>query len=174
MAVRGNKPKPTVLKDLHGSKKPRNPLEPKPAGDLAALAPPDFFTDDQVSAWNFALDHSPPGMLKQIDRSALTVWVIASDLHRKACIAQSRTGLVVRSPQAGVPVQSPYLPVINRQAVVILRAAAELGFTPAARPRLSLQGAAGGRDLGGQADAIPQTDTLEAYLARDPGSSAVN
>ena len=33
-------------------------------------------------------------------------------------------------------VQSPYLAIVNRQAVIMLRAAEMLGFVPTARPRL--------------------------------------
>ena len=47
-------------------------------------------------------------------------------------------GMVVKSPTQGIPVQSPYLPIINRQAEIMLRAASELGFSPTSRSRITL------------------------------------
>jgi phage terminase small subunit len=34
-------------------------------------------------------------------------------------------------------VQSPYLAIVNRQAVLLLRCAEQLGFSPTARPRVA-------------------------------------
>jgi P27 family predicted phage terminase small subunit len=170
--MRGRKPKPSALKDLHGSKEPRNALEPKPVGDLEGTTAPDHFSPDQVETWNFALEHAPPGMLKQIDRSALEAWVVARSLHRRAVIAQSKTGLIIKSPEKGIPIQSPYLPIINRQALIMLKAASELGFTPVSRPRVMLSGAAGGAGLGGSAHDNAAAGSLQAYLDGDPASTA--
>ena len=50
--------------------------------------------------------------------------------------------LIVKAPP-GAPIQNPYLPIVNRQALVMLKAASELGFTPAARPRIVVSGKPG-------------------------------
>ena len=34
--------------------------------------------------------------------------------------------------------QSPYLPIVNKQAQIMLKSAAELGFTPVSRSRVSV------------------------------------
>ena len=170
--MRGRKPKPTVIKDLHGSREPRNAAEPRPSSLLADGGPPAHFNADMVGDWNYALEHSPPGMLKQIDRSALEVWVVAHSLHRSALIEQLKVGLVMRSPVAGVPIQSPFLAIINRQALIMLKAATELGFTPVSRPRVVMAGAIGGASLGGAPDAqTGREDSLDAYLAGAPGAA---
>jgi hypothetical protein len=72
--MRGRKPVPTMLRELHGN--PRKvalpKFEPKPNGDLTD--PPNWFNDDQRLCWTYALANSPPGLLKRIDRGALVAW----------------------------------------------------------------------------------------------------
>jgi len=43
---------------------------------------------------------------------------------------------MVKSP-SGYPIQSPYVPIANRQAEIMLRVAAEFGYTPASRSRVA-------------------------------------
>lgn len=134
--MRGRKPVPTSLVELRGrpshDRKP-NPREPKPHGDLAEA--PEALSDDQRDAWNYIIAAAPPSMLKRLDRGALLVYVIAQDLHAQAFRAQNKGGLVAKT-KTGALIQSPFLPIINRQGLIMLRAAAELGFTPVSRPRI--------------------------------------
>lgn len=171
--MRGRKPVPTALRKLHGNprghKLPVN--EPLPQGDLDE--PPDWLNDDQQEGWRYAIRHAPPGLLKRIDRGALQVWVVAESLHRKAASLQNGLGLVVKASAAdNAPlVQSPYLAIINRQCLIMLKAASELGFSPVSRPRI-------GRELG---EAVAPTVakgpssgnkvvSLENYLASHPAA----
>jgi len=48
-----------------------------------------------------------------------------------------RAGLLIKS-QNGFPVQSPYLVIIDKQAQLMSRAAAGMGFTPASRSHVAL------------------------------------
>jgi P27 family predicted phage terminase small subunit len=142
--MRGRKPVPTTLRKLHGN--PRKvavpKFEPKPTGDLSNA--PDWLSEDQKKCWLYALTNSPPGMLKQIDRGTLVVWVVAEDLHRQAATAQGQLGLLMRvktratmnQDDPGVPAASPYINIVNQQAKIMLKAASELGFTPVSRPRV--------------------------------------
>jgi phage terminase small subunit len=135
--MRGRKPTATSLRDLHGNprKSPMPKNEPMPVGDLTE--PPDWLSPSQRDGWNWVMAHSPPGMLKLLDRGALAAWVVAEDLHRQATIQQGRVGLLVKAPISGALIQSPFLPIINRQALIMLRAAGELGFSPVSRPRIA-------------------------------------
>ena len=45
-----------------------------------------------------------------------------------------------RTANRGYPIQSPYVAIANRQAELMLRIAAEFGFTPASRGRISTPG----------------------------------
>jgi P27 family predicted phage terminase small subunit len=127
------------------SKRPLNPNEPIPVGDLSD--PPDWMSETQRSGWNYAIEHAPAGLLRKLDRSVLTVWVTAEDLHRRAVEQVDKFGILTKAPHTGQPIQSPYLAVVNKQAALMMKAAAELGFTPVARSRIQLIDAvAGGVD----------------------------
>jgi P27 family predicted phage terminase small subunit len=138
--VRGRKPTPTHLKELMGNpgKRPINRNEPKPEGELYAA--PEWMSESQREGWAYAITHSPSGLLKQLDRSILSVWVIAEDLHREAAEKIAQYGLLTKSPNAGLPLQSPYLAILNKQAQIMLKAAAELGFSPSSRSRVQVEG----------------------------------
>jgi phage terminase small subunit len=43
---------------------------------------------------------------------------------------------LTKAPNTGLPIQSPYLPVVNKQAQIMLKAAELLGFSPASRSRV--------------------------------------
>lgn len=132
----GTKPKPSHLRMIQGNPggQPFNREEPIPAGDLQE--PPEWITDSQKEGWRYAIQHAPRGLLKLLDRSALTVWVIAEDTHRQASIQVAKTGFLIKAPNTGVPMQSPYLAIQNKQAFLMMKAAAELGFTPSSRSQI--------------------------------------
>lgn len=138
--MRGRKPKPTHIKLVEGNagKRALNKREPVPDGDLCDA--PGWLTDDQKDGWAYAIANAPSGLLKRLDRSTLAVWVVAEDLHRQASIAVGKFGLITKSPTKGEPMQNPYLPIINRQAQLMLKSAAELGFTPSSRSRVGVSG----------------------------------
>lgn len=110
-------------------------LEPKPKGNLEEV--PEWFNEEQAKSWRYAIMNMPAGVLKRIDSSVLAIWVVAEYLHRDATQKVMATGSIVKT-ERGNPIQNPYLPVINRQAQIMLKAASELGFTPASRPRLEI------------------------------------
>ena len=138
-------PKPTALKLVDAeigrpSRQKINKFEPMPiTGDLTDC--PDWFTDEQRSEWDYAIDNIPKGLLKKIDKHLLVSWAIACDMHRQACIAVQKSGMIVKSPDKGVPMQNPYLAIINRQSVVMTKCASEMGFSPISRTKISLNAA---------------------------------
>lgn len=134
----GRKPKPTALKLIQGTERPGrvNKLEPIPQGNLDDA--PEWMTKSQKDGWTFAIRSSPKGLLKQLDKSALSVWVVSEDLHRQASEKLAQFGLLTKAPNTGLPIQSPYLPIVNKQAAIMLKAASELGFTPSSRTRIQL------------------------------------
>lgn len=94
-------------------------------------------TRRQKLVWRNAIANAPQGLLSRMDAGLLTNWVIACDTHREACEKARGLGLIVKSPNKGIPMQNPYLPIINRQAEIMIRAAGDLGFTPISRSRLA-------------------------------------
>lgn len=135
---RGRTPKPTALKLIAGNpgKRKLNPREPKPEGVL--IEPPAYLSDGAKEAWRAAVHAAPPGLLRTLDGSILEVWACAADLYNKAQTGLVKTGLLVKAPNTGVPMQSPYLAIANKQAQIMMKAAAEMGFTPASRSRVTL------------------------------------
>lgn len=139
--MRGRKPKPSYMRVLDGrashSAKP-NPDEPQPPGELEGEAPPEWLSETQKEGWRYAMKNAPPGLLRRLDRSVMVAWVCAEDEHRKAAVQVAKLGSLLKS-QGGTPYQNPYLAIMNKQAVIMMRAAAELGFTPSSRSRVKVE-----------------------------------
>lgn len=129
---------PTALKILNGNpgKKKLPEGEPEAVGDLTE--PPAHLNDRQREAWDYAIAHAPANLLRRIDRATLTTFVVAEDLHRQANEEIQKHGILVRNADTGSPMENPYLSVLTKQAVVILRAASEMGFTPSSRSRVRI------------------------------------
>jgi P27 family predicted phage terminase small subunit len=172
--MRGRKPTPTKLallrgKPSHGRKINEN--EPVPLGELDA--PPDWLTDAQKDAWAYALSHAPPGLLRKLDRGMLAVWVVAEDTHRQASEKLQQTGLLTKFEGVPVPVQSPFLSMVNKQAMIMMKAAGEMGFSPASRARVyaAAQTGAAPRPNTAAIDAQDKPDAfmpLDEFLASPP------
>lgn len=139
--MRGRKPKPTILRLISGNpgRRPLPKDEPQPEGDL--LAPPAWMSVSQMAGWRYAIEHAPPGQLKLLDRGTMTVWTVAEAMHRDATEQMEKFGMVVKG-QSGVPIKSPYVAIIRETSAVMLKAGAELGFSPTARTRIRITGPA--------------------------------
>lgn len=141
--MKGRKPIPSHLKIVTGKPGRIRPskLEPRPSGDLTT--PPDDLTEEQAELWRYAISNAPAGLLKRLDASVLRVWVVAHCLYTRAVAAQEKqdaesdTPLIVVTPNGAIQ-QSPLIGVINRQALIMLKAASDLGFTPSSRSRVTL------------------------------------
>lgn len=134
----GRKPKPTALKELHGNPGKRAlPIdEPEGVGDL--WAPPAWFDTEQRDQWHYAVDHAPPGLLTGTDREVLAIWCVACVEHAKAAQEVRKLGQVVKTKD-GNAIQNPFMGIMNRQALLMLKAGSEMGFSPAARASLGSQ-----------------------------------
>lgn len=158
--------KPTHLKRLHGTVKATrlNRFEPEPEGDLDA-APPDFLSPGQKDGWRYVMQHAPRSLLKALDRAVLVLWVEAEDRHRTAMMMQAMMDNGAKMPLLAKgkdgPIPSPYLRIMNHAALIMLRCCAELGFSPASRPRIQL--------IPGRGPALIDGDALDPWdeLARD-------
>jgi len=128
--------KPTALRELHGNtrKEAKNVRahEPIPIGEL--IDPPETMTESQQERWRFYIEHTPRGMLKHIDRSALSSLIIAEDTLMKANEMLSKTGLLIRGDYGPRP--NPLLGIMHKAQMTILRACSEIGFSPTSRPRI--------------------------------------
>lgn len=123
--------------DGNAGKRPINKDEPQPVGELTEHEPPEWLSDAQKNGWRYAMKHAPDGMLKRLDQSILTVWVVAEERHADAAQKVSQLGSLLKG-KSGVPYQNPYLAIMNKQAQIMMKSAAELGFTPSSRSRVKV------------------------------------
>ncbi len=144
--MKGRPPTPSVLREIRGTPKRKlNQREPVPVGNLEG--PPDWLSPSQQDVWRYAIECAPCGLLKRLDAGVLAVWVVAADLYRMAAEKIAAHGLLVNAPNTGAPMQSPYLAIVNRQSQIMLKAGAELGFSPASRTRISAPTEPAGSDV---------------------------
>lgn len=124
--------KSTLLKVMLGTAKPdrRNYREPLPATNIAAA--PAWLTDEQREDWAFKCAHAPPGLLKQMDRGTLQWSVIVDDIIRCASIAYAK------QRNRGSKRAQCYLATIAKFTPLSVKLNTELGFSPAARPRIQV------------------------------------
>src|SRR5262245_14903681 len=136
--MKGRKPKPPALKILRMTAQKAAKLIRKETPTPGHLEDaPDWFTDDQKADWKYAIENAPRGVLKRVDKSVLAGFIVAADTHRRATIAmRDSQQLLVKTPKQALPMQNPYLPIVNRQFQLMVRAASELGFTPCSRARI--------------------------------------
>jgi P27 family predicted phage terminase small subunit len=176
--MRGRKPKPTLLKKLHGNPGQRklNADEPQPTAPLVE-APPQF-NDDMRAIWDYALANAPPGLLGTLDRSVLSAWVVACSIYSEAVRQYASRGelLLIRlgpPPARGEAdmrpfMQNPLFPVINKQAAIMMKAAEQLGFSPVSRARVQTSGTAPIPLIPTTRADPNQAVSLDEYLASAP------
>jgi P27 family predicted phage terminase small subunit len=164
----GRKTQPLLLKQLHGNPNDHALPTDVPEGVGELWAPPDYFDDEQRAQWDYALENAPPGLLTATDREVLVTWVLAAVIRAKAAREIDRLGLLTKTKDGNV-IQNPFLPILNRQALIMLRAGAEMGFSPSSRMAMAVSAdeIGSGRYIG--AAARPgRKDALTEYLDAKP------
>ena len=165
----GPRKKPTVLEELHGKPGHRksNPLEPKPGGNL--LDPPSWLSRDQKAEWRYIADNSVVGLLTSVDRTNLATYVVATCLHRQAAreLRKAKT-LTVPVGTNGALQQHPLIGIVNRQALIAIKAAAEMGFTPASRTRVRVDGEVASQNGKPAGSAKSPQAGLAGFIANNP------
>lgn len=162
----GRPPKPIAIRKLHGnpSGKPLDvPDEPASRGPL--MEPPEWFDEEQREKWQSALAAAPYGLLTMADAALLAAWCVAVVLHKRAVVAMRETGGPVVTTRDGNLVQNPWLAIQNRQALIALKCASEMGFTPTSRAVLAarMHEAAGSFATGDK-----RQSPLDKYLRENP------
>lgn len=116
-------------------KRPLNPHEPRPEPALPDC--PDILSPLARLEWErLSAELAKLNLITHLDRGALATYCGAYALWAEAMEQIQKYGTIVKSP-TGYPIQSPYLAIANRQAEIMIRVAAEFGFTPASRSRIS-------------------------------------
>jgi P27 family predicted phage terminase small subunit len=136
--MKGRKPKPTHLHIVEGTVAAKhNPDEPMPDLDLGP--PPNWMCAEEKELWQRVGREAPEGMLRSLDRSVLQVWVTACYQHTMATMHIREYGMVVKNPRNGKAMENPHVSIQVRMAVKLMKASAELGFSPTSRPRVKVE-----------------------------------
>jgi P27 family predicted phage terminase small subunit len=134
----GRPPKSKVLHLLHGNpshKKLDAIDEPAARGPLGP--PPEFLDEGAREVWLDLQNVMPLGVIASCDLPTMCAYCNSVALHRRAVVQLRETGGAVICNHDGDLVKNPWLFVQDRQAVLILRLASELGLTPTARASMA-------------------------------------
>jgi phage terminase small subunit len=137
MAQRGRKPKPVAVRAAAGNPGKRRLTTVVPAPPRGEIICPQAVQRNERARayWDMYLRSVTPGHLAPIDAPLLarlcTCLAFADEAHEKI----EASGLLVKAPNTGLPIQSPYLPVLNRQTELARKLAAELALPPSQRSR---------------------------------------
>jgi P27 family predicted phage terminase small subunit len=149
MGGRGFPPAPTVLKLLRGnpSKEKINRDEPQPRGNDGVPSPPDFLIGYARDEWErIAPELHYMKILTRVDMRPLAAYCQAYSVWRTCVEAFNSTAeiypdmqRVIATSDNGNHTQSPILGAMRNAALEMVKHAAEFGFTPAARSRISVK-----------------------------------
>ena len=137
--MRGRKPKPTLLKTLEGNpgKRPLNDREPVPPDGIPDC--PDFLTNEARAEWfRTAKVLKEMQLLTPADRAALAAYCTAYGRWVEAEKQVQKFGTIVKSPNKGFPMKSPYLTVADQAMESMLKFMVEFGLTPSSRSRIKV------------------------------------
>lgn len=150
---RGPKPKPTALHHLQGTFQQRHKgqVDAIAPGGVSLDEPPAGLAEDEVASWRFAVENAPAGILGTIDTGILRQWAIAEARFNRAKLAQEKLDLVAELPllvklKTGAFVVSPYVRLMEKTALLLMRLSEQLGFNPTARVGMGGVGADPGRE----------------------------
>jgi P27 family predicted phage terminase small subunit len=136
--------KPTALKLLEGTARAPKPGLREPSPPPARLVPPRYLSPVARAEWRrLAGELFAQGVTTELDRGCLYVYVsvwgqlrAAEQMLAEAVKRDPAGGGLLLTTEAGNVIQHPAVGIANRARMLLLRAAAELGLTPAARARV--------------------------------------
>lgn len=133
----GPAPKPSRLKELHGTGKAKS-LEPKPVRVELPEAPA-FLDEEGLRMWNkLAPELSRLGLLTVVDIEALAAACVSWSLAVQAAKAIQEEGIIVPDG-AGRVHKHPGFQILRDSLATFKSFASEFGLTPSSRTRLSAE-----------------------------------
>ena len=136
---RGRTPKPTLHKLLAGNPghRPLNDREPVPPSDLPDC--PDHLQGEARAEWfRICAALRSMGLLTCADHALLEAYCVTYARWLDAEAKLKEFGTIVKSPNKGFPMTSPYLHVANSALEQLRKLAVEFGLTPASRSRIRI------------------------------------
>ena len=145
--MRGRKPKPTLLKVLDGNpgKRPLNEREPAPRAGIPDA--PEWLDEEAKAEWGRVVPElQAMGLLSAVDRPALAAYCTAWSRWVKAEEMVRKFGPIVKSPDKGFPMKSPYLTIADQALESMRKLMVEFGLTPSSRSRIKVPEGGTGSD----------------------------
>jgi P27 family predicted phage terminase small subunit len=137
--MRGRKPKPTMLKVLDGNPGRRPLNEREPAAPQGVPACPDWLSDEAKAEWKRVIPElQMMGLLSTADRAALAAYCTAWARWVEAEAMVRKFGPIVKSPEKGFPMKSPYLSIADQALETMRKLMVEFGLTPSSRSRIKV------------------------------------
>jgi P27 family predicted phage terminase small subunit len=137
--MRGRKPKPTLLKVLDGNpgKRPLNEREPSAPPGIPEC--PAWLDEEAKAEWERVIPElQEMGLLSSADRAALAAYCTAWSRWVEAEAQVKKFGTVVKSPEKGFPMKSPYLSIADQALETMRKLMVEFGLTPSSRSRIKV------------------------------------
>ena len=141
MGRRGPQPKLAVIKRLEGNpgKFPLHVIEEDGIAGLGAPFTPEHLPDDARGCIEAIKISMPSQVYSALDTFLLSAFGMAWAIHKTAAIAISNPNFncTVKNSQ-GSPVPSPWIKILNAQAMIMASLGDRLGLDPKARANLKL------------------------------------
>jgi P27 family predicted phage terminase small subunit len=126
-----------MLKVLAGNpgKRPLNEREPAALQGVPEI--PEWLDGEAQAEWRrITVDLAEMGLLSKADRPALAAYCTAWSRWVDAEAQVKKYGTVVKSPDKGFPMKSPYLSIADQTMETMRKLMVEFGLTPSSRSRI--------------------------------------
>jgi phage terminase small subunit len=137
MALRGRKATPIVQKLIRGNpgKRPLSTMVPAPRDGVIPCPAAVQRNARARDHWDMYVTNAAQGHLAPIDAPLLERLCLALAWADEASERMEEEGMVIPAPNTGLPIQSPYMAIVNRQTELARKLASELALPPAQRNR---------------------------------------
>jgi len=126
-----------MVKVLSGNpgKRPLNEREPEAPQGVPEM--PAWLDDEAKAEWGrITMALAEMGLLSKADRPALAAYCTAWSRWVDAEAQVKKYGAVVKSPDKGFPMKSPYLSIAEQALETMRQMMVEFGLTPSSRSRI--------------------------------------
>jgi P27 family predicted phage terminase small subunit len=128
-----------MLKVLAGNPGKRPLNEREPAAPQGVPERPEWLDAEAQAEWDrVTVELQEMGLLSRTDRAALTAYCTAWSRWVEAEAQVKKYGTVVKSPEKGFPMKSPYLSIADQALETMRKLMVEFGLTPSSRSRIRL------------------------------------
>src|SRR4029453_1002250 len=101
--------------------------------------PPAWLDGEALAEWGrITVDLAAMGLLSTADRPALAAYCTAWSRWVEAEAQVRKFGTIVKSPEKGFPMKSPYLTIADQALETMRKLMVEFGLTPSSRSRIKV------------------------------------